>query len=113
MKNNKVQIKEKYVGGEDEGFVFDDETRKEKEKKLQKELEIKKKLEESYLTMDQEKISKLNEHASMNKLMINYWKTGQVSSALDIHNKCYASSKPQRSVISEFYNTNDNPEEFN
>lgn len=44
------------INYEDEEFVFDDEGKKEKEKKIMKELEQKRRLEEAIYTMNKEKV---------------------------------------------------------
>lgn len=90
MKKNKSKIKEKFLGGEDEGFVFNDEARKEYEKKLAKETQIRSKLDEIYKNLDDKRITEMKEQAYQNKLMIQYYKTGHESSARDIHSKYYS-----------------------
>ena len=54
-KENKDKIKTYHIT-EDVEFIFDDEGKKEKEKKLLKELEQKKRLEEAIYTMNKEKV---------------------------------------------------------
>lgn len=90
MKKNNSKIVEKFQGGEDEGFVFDDEAKKEFEKKLLKDNKIKSKLDEICKTMDEKRIEEMKEHVYQNKLMIQYYRTGHESSARDIHSKYYS-----------------------
>lgn len=96
MKNNKATIREKFTGGEDEGFVFDDEGRKEYEKKMIKDGQIRKKLDEIYKNMDDKRLEEMREHAYQNKLMIQYYRTGHESSARDIHSKYYSQANPTK-----------------
>jgi hypothetical protein len=109
LKENKA--KEPYIT--DDVFVFDDERLMQKEKLLIKENEMNKKIQEMYLNLDKKKLDEMNERETKKKLMIQYYKTGQESTARELHNQYYnktQSSKPVKE--SKFYNEDDNPEEF-
>jgi len=71
----------------DETFVFDDEGQKEKEKKIMKELEQKKKLEEAIYTMNKSKAEAMKELDFKGNLMRHLYQTGDVAGAKDIYNQ--------------------------
>jgi len=73
------------VAPDDMEFIFDDEGKKEKEKKLLRELEQKKKLEEAIFTMNKEKAEAMKEVDYKNSLMRHYYQTGDMVAAKDLH----------------------------
>jgi len=112
MKKNKVKIKEKFMGTDEDGFLFnDDERRKEYEKKIMKENQIRNKLDEICNNIDEKTLEEMREHAIQNKLMIQYYRTGHESSARDIHSKYYSQTNAKKkNPISEKTNEDDNSE---
>ena len=109
LKENKV--KDLLIA--DEIFVFDDERQMQKEKILIREKEMNKKIQEMYLNLDKSKLDEINERETKKKLMIQYYKTGQESTARELHNQYYNKVQNKPTKESKFYNENDNPEEFN
>jgi hypothetical protein len=74
---------------EEDGFVFDDEGKKEKERKFIKELEQKRRLEEAIYTMNKEKAEAIKEIDYKSNLMRHLYQTGDISAALDIHKQYF------------------------
>lgn len=80
---------------EETEFIFDDEWQKEKEKKILKELEQKKKLEDAINTMDKKKAEAMKEIDFKGNLMRHLYQTGDITAAKDIH-KQYFDTKNEK-----------------
>jgi len=74
-------------------FVFDDEGQKEKEKRLLRELEQKKKLADAINTMNKEKAEAMKEIEFKGNLMRHLYQTGDTTAALDIHKQYFEVKK--------------------
>ena len=74
-------------------FIFDDEGKKEKEKKLLKELEQKKKLDEAIYAMNREKAEAMREIELKENLMRYYYQTSNINAALDLHKQVFGSNE--------------------
>lgn len=74
-------------------FMFDDEGQKEKEKKILKELDQKKKLEEAIYTMNKEKAEAMKEIDFKGNLMRHYYQTGDITAAKDLHKQYFDTKK--------------------
>jgi len=74
-------------------FMFDDEGQKEKEKKILKELEQKKKLEDAIFTMNKEKAEAMKEIDFKGNLMRHYYQTGDINAAKDLHKQYFEKKK--------------------
>jgi hypothetical protein len=74
-------------------FMFDDEGQKEKEKRILKELEQKKKLEEAIFTMNKEKAEAMKEIDFKGNLMRHYYQTGDINAAKDLHKQYFEKKK--------------------
>jgi hypothetical protein len=81
-----------YAGDEGE-FVFDDEGQKEKEKKILKELEQKKKLEDAISTMNKKKAEAMKEIDFKGNLMRHLYQTGDVAGAKALHQQYFETKK--------------------
>jgi hypothetical protein len=77
----------------DENFVFDDEGQKEKEKKILKELEQKKRLEDALSTMNRSKAEAMKEIDYKGNLMRHLYQTGDMMAAKDIYNQHFNPKK--------------------
>ena len=77
----------------DEDFVFDDEGQKEKEKKILRELEQKKKLEDAISTMNRSKAEAMKEMDYKGNLMRHLYQTGDITGAKDIYNQHFNTKK--------------------
>jgi hypothetical protein len=85
---------------EDMDFLFDDEIKKEKEKKFLKELDQKRRLEEAISSMSKEKAEAMKEIDFKGNLMRHYYQTGDMEAAKDIH-KQYFGVKKEAPVVHE------------
>ena len=74
-------------------FVFDDEGQKEKEKKILRELEQKKKLADAINTMNKEKAEAMKEIEFKGNIMRHLYQTGDTTAALDIHKQYFEVKK--------------------
>lgn len=70
-------------------FIFDDEGKKEKEKKLQKEMEQKRKLDKAIYTMNKEKAEAMRELELKENLMRYYYQTSNINAALNLHKEVF------------------------
>jgi len=95
-------------------FMFDDEGQKEKEKKILKELEQKKKLEEAIFTMNKEKAEAMKEIDFKGNLMRHYYQTGDINAAKDLHKQYFEKKKDGNTQegnmppLEDFENDDDN-----
>lgn len=80
-------------------FIFDDEGKKEKEKKLLKELEQKKKLDEAIYTMNKEKAEAMRERELKENLMRYYYQTSNINAALNLHKEVFESNNQKKTKI--------------
>jgi hypothetical protein len=93
-KHMKEKEKLRYINrdvGED--FVFDDEGRKEKEKKLLRELDEKRRLDDALYNMNREKAEAMKEIDFKGNLMRHYYQTGDMEAAKDIHKQYFGKRK--------------------
>ena len=90
MKKKRVSIKEKFKGGENDLYIFDDERSKEIERKLLKEHQIKLKLEELSNTIDEKRIKELKQSSYEKKLMLQCYRTGMDTAARQLNSKLYS-----------------------
>jgi hypothetical protein len=81
------------IGNEQSEFIFDDEGQKEKEKKILKELEQKKKLDEAIYTMSKEKAEAMKEMEMKENLMRYYYQTSDIGAAKEIHKQVFGVKK--------------------
>lgn len=81
------------VVSEEVEFVFDDEGQKEKEKKILKEIEQKKKFDEVLYSMNKEKADEMKEVEFKGNLMRHYYQTGDLVAAKDIHKQYFSCKK--------------------
>lgn len=93
-------------------FMFDDEGQKEKEKRILKELEQKKKLEEAIFTMNKEKAEAMKEIDFKGNLMRHYYQTGDINAAKDLHKQYFekkkdGSTQPDVPALEDFENDDD------
>jgi hypothetical protein len=91
-KHMKEKEKLKYINKdmlEEKQFVFDDEGRKEKEKRLLKELEQKRRFDEAVFNMSKEKADAMKEIDFKGNLMRHYYQTGDFEAAKDIHKQYF------------------------
>lgn len=94
-------------------FMFDDEGQKEKEKKILKELEQKKKLEDAIFTMNKDKAEAMREIDFKGNLMRHYYQTGDINAAKDLHKQYFEKKKEGEGAsnlppIDEFLQDEDN-----
>lgn len=94
-KQNEKQIRVSFLKYEEniDNFIFDDEGRKEQERRLIKELDNKNKLDEIYKSLDQNKIIQMREAQYKGRLMRHHYRTGDQEAAIGIHKEYFAPEK--------------------
>lgn len=103
-KENDILLKRKrkfqkpLTSQQDSGFIFDDEGKKAKEKKLLREMEQQKKLDEAIYAMNREKAEAMREIEIQENLMRYYYQTSNIDAAKEIHKQVFGTKKENENI---------------